>query len=138
MWRYAAGSSFLSWRAWWDPLVIAGLWAATEPIVALLNPEIDGNAVGDYSRLSIPSIALISLSYVCSAQLIALQSPVAPMLIEVGGAVVDIAATYTLVITAGLGLRGSALAMLVQQVVAAPAYLFVTSDYACGLCSGRL
>ena len=121
---------------------IDGLWLAvligvlvTIPCTALAHPlvRLSGARGGvadqgaDYLRIAALGITPLLLMMAATGVLRGLQDTRTPMVVAVGGNVLNIALNVTLVYGAGLGLRGSALGSLLAQVLAALALIGVVT-----------
>jgi Na+-driven multidrug efflux pump len=110
--------------------VLVGVWwAATDPVLNALSLDshLDRASVRAYSLWSIPSLIPIALNVAISSQLVAVQLPLAPMVVEFVCCVLDVGAMYLLIFGVppalrGYGVVGSALGMFVSQVGASFCY----------------
>lgn len=117
----------------WLALLIGAL--ATIPCVALARPMVEvAGASGhvadqgaDYLRIAALGITPLLLMMAATGVLRGLQDTRTPMVVAVGGNLLNIGLNVTLVYGAGLGLRGSALGSLLAQLVAALALIAVVT-----------
>jgi hypothetical protein len=104
-------------------------WAATDPVLNALSLDshLDRESVRSYTLWSIPSLLPIAFNVAVASQLVSVQLPFAPMVVEIVCCAFDAGAMYLFIFGVppalrGYGVVGSALGMFVSQAVASLCY----------------
>jgi MATE family multidrug resistance protein len=96
------------------------------PIVRLLGADADIQGLAEsYLRIRVLSAAAVLVAQVGHGWLRGTQNTRTPMVIAVGGALLNVGLDYLLIYTLGMGVQGAAWATVIGQYLAAGAFLVI-------------